>query len=211
MKTDIRRIIDAQERANLAIHMTDEYAAGVNLSEKEKMHLCLLAEEAIGMLYAMTDTVDGSIWIEGDEGASRIHLEASAKLDRDQRKDLIAIDSRAQGAAGKSFMGMLGDLILDSLYHLGRSVLWLANESFKNGMVGVNGVVAPMSADELIPVWSLAEYKINLESNEDDASQEALDDLERSIVARLADDVIISVKGKKVEMVIVKRGEKREA
>ncbi len=205
MKTEKRRIGGARERADLANQLVEEYAAGVNLSEKERLHLCLLAEEAVGMLYAMTDTVDGSIWIEGGDGEAAIHLEASARLDPDQRKALTAIDSRGPGAAGKSFMGLLGEFISDSLYHLEQSVKWLANETFKNGMVGVNGVAAPMIADTLTPVWSLAEYRANLRANPDDASRAALDDLERSIVARLADDVIISVQRKKVDLVIVRR------
>ena len=47
--------------------------------------------------------------------------------------------------------------------------------------------------------WTLSRYKDSQKN-----SEEPWDELEKSIIANLADDVIVSVKGNKVEIVIVK-------
>jgi hypothetical protein len=48
--------------------------------------------------------------------------------------------------------------------------------------------------------WSLINYKTAVEEKEEDATAE----LERSIVAKLADDIIVGVRGKNVEIVVKK-------
>ena len=46
--------------------------------------------------------------------------------------------------------------------------------------------------------WSLYNYKTTVEEKEEDAYAE----LERSIVAKLADDVVVGVRGKNVEIIV---------
>ena len=48
--------------------------------------------------------------------------------------------------------------------------------------------------------WSLYSYKAAVEKNEEDAFAE----LELSIVAKLADDIIVGVRGKNVEIIVKK-------
>ena len=50
-----------------------------------------------------------------------------------------------------------------------------------------------------IYLWSLFNYKTAVEAREDEYAE-----LERSIVAKLADDIIVGVRGKKVEIVVKK-------
>ena len=54
--------------------------------------------------------------------------------------------------------------------------------------------------------WSYLQYKEGLEENkaENDAAGEAWDELEKSIVGNIADDVRVSVRGDVVELVITK-------
>ena len=54
--------------------------------------------------------------------------------------------------------------------------------------------------------WSLKEYqaKILEKRAEDKYSQEAWDDLERSLVANLADDIDITINKKHIKMVVTK-------
>ena len=48
--------------------------------------------------------------------------------------------------------------------------------------------------------WSLYSYKIAVEENEEDAYAE----LERSIVAKLADDIVVGVRSNNVEIIVKK-------
>ena len=67
----------------------------------------------------------------------------------------------------------------------------------------VNQVESPLDA---YFVWSLHQYRNNLSDAKDQntAAQEAWDELEKSIVASIADDVIVGVKKDHVTMTIIK-------
>ena len=57
-------------------------------------------------------------------------------------------------------------------------------------------------------VWSMEDYRLQLQQyrdqNREDA-REAWDELEKSVVACVADDVKVSIKGRTVEMTIYKK------
>ena len=55
--------------------------------------------------------------------------------------------------------------------------------------------------------WSLAKYRAGIDAakDSDKNAEEAWDELEKSIVANIADDVRVGVKGDAVELVIEKR------
>ena len=63
------------------------------------------------------------------------------------------------------------------------------------------GYINPVLSDEAgyDYSWSLCNYKTAVEDEED-----AYAELERSIVAKLADDIIVGVRGKHVEIVVKK-------
>lgn len=52
--------------------------------------------------------------------------------------------------------------------------------------------------------WSLSNYRDNLSDNRESSAEE-IDELERSIIARLADDVKVWITDETTEVVIVKR------
>ena len=52
-------------------------------------------------------------------------------------------------------------------------------------------------------MWSLSEYKEKVQEGEDTA--ESCDELERSIIANIADDISIGIQGSQVEMIVSKR------
>ena len=56
--------------------------------------------------------------------------------------------------------------------------------------------------------WSLEQYRQDVqeqkEKGDDEAIDDLLDELEKSIVANIADDVKVSVKGNSIEMIIRK-------
>ena len=51
-------------------------------------------------------------------------------------------------------------------------------------------------------IWRLEEYRNSVKKEE---QAEAWDELEKSVIASVADDVIVGVKGKRANVVIVKR------
>ena len=54
--------------------------------------------------------------------------------------------------------------------------------------------------------WSMIKYEDALSNREkanDDSAKEAWDELEKSVVAKVADDVKVSIRGRMVEMTII--------
>ena len=52
-------------------------------------------------------------------------------------------------------------------------------------------------------MWSLSEYKERVQEGEDTAGN--WDELERSIIANIADDISVGILGDRVEMIVSKR------
>ena len=68
----------------------------------------------------------------------------------------------------------------------------------KNSDTSVDDIVDDITFGDS---WSLNQYKIKQRDND---NKEPWDEIEKSIIANIADDVTVSVKGKQVEIVITK-------
>ena len=78
--------------------------------------------------------------------------------------------------------------------------------SFTSPML-LSGMHECSSVPEMDWEWSMVKYSDALSSlvkQNDDAAKAAWDELEKSVVAHVADDVKISIKGNQVEMIIYK-------
>ena len=51
-------------------------------------------------------------------------------------------------------------------------------------------------------LWSLEQYRNSVKKEE---QAEAWDELEKSVIASVADDVIVGVKGKRADIIVVKK------
>ena len=70
------------------------------------------------------------------------------------------------------------------------------------------GMYATASAPKMDWEWSMVQYEEALASSRptsEETVQEARDELEKSVVAHVADDVKVSIKGRTVEMIIIKK------
>ena len=73
-------------------------------------------------------------------------------------------------------------------------------------MYGAMGMRTDAGLDPMDFEWSLLQYKSMVEQEKQHKqSSEAWDELEKSIVANIADDVKVGVRGDIVEMTIIKR------
>ena len=87
-------------------------------------------------------------------------------------------------------MRTLGGLILDSMHHVKGKV---------KGVLG-RGITEDGAEES---EWSLKAYRDHLDGGDED-SRQALEDLERSIVAHIADDVILRMRGGQVSLLIIR-------
>ena len=119
-------------------------------------------------------------------------------MNSEKRDSLLAASSTGKNESAKGLMGRLRDFFdrgADEDIAAAHSSLLLP------------GVMEQSSLPTLDWEWSMTRYQNALSSQMQTsaAAREAWDELEKSVVAHVADDVRVSIRGRQVEMIIVKK------
>lgn len=186
-----------------ALNEVERFAARQNLSPKTALRLRLLAEESMGMISEIVGDFDAYFWVEGDSNTMELHMEAYTSMDLDKREQLLSVSSSGRNMAFRGIMGKIRDVFetyLMAYDDLNRYATENGIQLFPYGETDM--MTAGM--DWTNQCWSLGRYRnaVAQTGMADDSSSQAWDELEKSIVARLADDVQIGIRSDKVEMVI---------
>lgn len=205
MKSDVFMLNSDAGRMAAARYATEEFARALGLDKRDALRLDLLTEETLGMVKALVEEFYGQLWFEGKDRRCEIHLQATADMNADRREELLSVSSTGRNAAAKGFMAMLKDVVSGAMHSFGRSMNDYGREVARYGIVNPADT-GGFAVDAMVPIWSLQTYREGLEEQRaiDDAAGEAWDELEKSIVGKLADDVIVGVKGDRIELVIAK-------
>lgn len=192
-----------------ALNATEKLADQIGLDKKNTLRLRLLAEETLCMVRAIVAGFEAEFRAEGTQkDGVRIHLTASADMNYAKKKELIAVSTDKKNAASVGIMGKIRELVENGLYHL-EEVENLRTEyggaPVMYGAMGMLGGGTAMQTESCL--WSLKEYRKHIDETKDSdqSAAEAWDELEKSIVAKIADDVRVAISGRKVEMIIEKR------
>ena len=174
------------------------------LEAKKALRLRLLAEELCGMLPGLTKNFSGEFWAENDGAHYKLHVELKAdEMNLDLRDELISVSKSGKNAAAKGIMGKIRAVAetmllaaFDPTLHTIPAGEFYDGHGYNMGF----GYIDPTISYETgyAYLWSLFSYKAAVKEKEEDAFAE----LERSIVAKLADDIIVGVRGKNVEIVV---------
>ena len=202
MKTDVIRIEPNGAGIALALRETEKAAAFRELSPKQTLRLRLLAEEMTGMLNTITGQTQYRYWVESEGKAFSLHLKTDMTVDAEMREALLKTSTSGKNAAAKGFMGRLRDIIL----RLGEANDVNAfSAEYGYGYVGVVGYDASvdMSPNAMLYGWSMSAYRNEIEAHQAE-EPDKWDELEKSITAKLADEVKIFIRGNSVEMVVEK-------
>ena len=198
MISDIIEITSSGENMGAALDLSRKVAAYSDLSAKGTLHLRLLAEEMMGMMRSITGETRGKFWIEGDEDVYQLHLIVDAALSKEKRQRLLNTSTTGKNEATRSFMGRLRDFFFgpvdEEIAAYDRSVL-------------ATGVLPDGSRPTTDWEWSLLRYQNNLSTMKEKKQEaaEAWDELEKSVVSSVADDVKVNIQGFQTEMTIIKK------
>ena len=205
MKSDVFMLNSDAGRLAATRYSTEDFARGLGLDRHDVLRLELLTEEMLGMVKAMVDEFYGQLWFEAEGKRCEIHLQATADMNADRREELLSVSSTGRNAAAKGFMGMLKDVLSGAMHSFGRSMDNYGREVAKYGIVNPADV-GGFAVDAMVPIWTLQTYRTGLEEQRvvNAEAGEAWDAREKSIVGKLADDVVVGVKGDRIELVIVK-------
>ena len=196
MKSNVCKIEKGTKDLAAILKESEKVAVYNDFTHKQTLHLRLICEELDGMLPELVGNFDGYFWIEVENGVC--YVKASIELgtiSSQKREQLISVTKSKKNAAA---VGVVGKI---------RSAL----ESFflDYDQVDASFVVPEMMdlrtsydmAWEYSYYWSLEDYK---HSVKDSDKKEAWDELEKSVIASVADDIIIGIKGSRADITIVK-------
>ena len=201
MKTSKIKVNSRGYGMEYALDEVEDFSRLMGFDERSARRARLLAEETMSMVRAIVDEFSASFWMESTpECNCELHLQAEAPMDYDKKQELISASTQQRNEASVGIMGKIKDFIEDSMYNMRDGASVAVGDSQAMGMGGV--VIAD------IYMWSLQQYRQDVqeqkEKGDDEAIDDMLDELEKSIVANIADDVKVSVKGNSIEMIIRK-------
>lgn len=181
-----------------ALQEVERASEQAGLSREQTNILRLLTEEMISMTTDILKSCQGSLWLECEGGDCALHLTAMAPIEKEAKAAFIAaskekVNTPIKGLKNKISALFAGLLLYDDF----PDYYQLVRGSFGGGVpIGIQ----PWQA--ACRVWSLAAYE---ETQEKEHKEAELEGVERSILAGLADDVVVSVGNNRVDLTVKKR------
>ena len=197
MRSDIYEL-ESLESDFAAIPAEAEKVAVYNgLDKKSALRLRLLAEELICMLPRLLIYGKGRFWIESRNNEFELHLQVAPNdASAFDTEKVLAVSTSGRNASAK---GILGKIMAAFEQMVSSREKMLETDPYGVWSTGL------CDYDERT-IWSLKTYKNGFEdeSMQKDHAEE-WDELEKSVIANLADDVTVGVLNGKVDMVVRKK------
>ena len=199
MKSDVISVSSSGNGVAEALSTSELVAAYKGLPKKDALHLRLLTEEMMGMLQGLTGETEAEFFIEDENNSFRLHLITDTAMDAEKRRRLLSSSTSGKNAAVTGVMSKIRDLFQQAFEPL---------EDDGVSFYTTGWVHHPDSGGIDFSIydsaWSFNQYRVSVKDAEE------WDELEKSIVANLADEVSIGINKNKVEMIIYKKiGEKK--
>ena len=196
MKSNVCKIEKGTRDLDAILKESEKVAAYNDLTHKQALQLRLLCEEIDGMLPNIIDDFEGDIWFEFEGGVCKVNISIEIpKFNSGKKNELIGIAKNKKNAAAVGISGKIRNAIEnffldeDTMEAIDASAMAPCLES---------GCYQNISYSY---VWTLASYK-NAVKKEEQA--EDWDELEKSVIASVADDIVVGIKGNKADIVILK-------
>ena len=203
MKTDVIAIRSDMAGTSEAMKQAERFAVYHGLSAKDALHIRLLTEETVSMVHGILDDFQGDFWLESvpsDKGMlCRICVSAKVSVSDGQEDELLKVATSGKNEEAKSLMGKIRQIFrwtiqqntdmreqdssVDMWYEMGTS-----REALDYGAA---------------VYWSLKQYRVNAEHAPKPKDRE-WDELEKSIVGKLADEVRVGIRSEKAVVTIEK-------
>ena len=199
MKSDVITVSNRGKRMETALEQVDKVIAYKGLTGKNALHLRLLAEEMMGLMRSVTGAEEGLFWVEDNDQDYELHLQVKTRLSGESREKLLTVSSSGKNEYAKGLMGRIRDFFD-----------WGSDEDaeyFSSSLLTPE-LLEHNSSPTLNYEWSMRQYEAALYSKvekNDPTAKEAWDELEKSVVKNVADDVKVYIRNGVVELVILKQ------
>ncbi len=199
MITDVIRVSSRGRRMEQALLEADKVAQYKGLSHKGALQLRLLTEETMGLLRSITGETEADFWIEEKQGEYELHLKTETRMNSVKRENLLAASTSGKNESAKGLMGRLRDF-----FDRGED----ADLAGYTSTMMLGGEYDAATSPLMDWAWSLSRYEEQLAEGVDRREADALaawDELEKSVVKNVADDVKVGIRNDVTEMIIVKK------
>ena len=191
MKTDKLWVNGSIRRTSEVNEILSDFAREAGITGKDFQHMILLTEETLGMANQMLKNFAGEIWLETTPGGYEIILEA------DVSEGIPDTPNKTEGFMAKIAEMLNCSYMFENISEMPENLVSTLPDYLSYGIRESEN--APVWAGK----WSLSAYRDHLRA--DSASEINLDELEKSIVARLANEVTIGIHGHRIRLVISKK------
>jgi|P1105metagenome_2_1110788.scaffolds.fasta_scaffold02817_3 hypothetical protein len=205
METDKIFVSNSGAGMEKALKETERFAQYEKLSHKAGIHVRLLAEEMLGMIRAVAEPSQSVFWIDGNAREVRLHLTSRAEMDIDKRDELMSVSTSGKNISAVGIMGKIREMVEIGLQHYDDIGKTEAESGIPMLDYGAMGGEDPMMLQSMY-TWSLQKYRDSVEEAKEDSeiAAEAWDELEKSIIANIADDVQVGIMKDTVELIVYK-------
>ena len=201
MKTEIINISPNGTGMDKALELTEKTGAFCGLDNKSSLRLRLLSEELIELMRSFTDELIGDFWLEAVDNVVEIHLKTDIPMDLKTRKEIISVSSSGKNSAAKGMMGKIREMIEKATLPDDPETKAMADQA-----LGLMALGSQMGTYQGSYSWSMSNYVASIDKayNVQPEAKEAKDELEKSIVANVADDITVHIVNSSVEVAIYK-------
>ena len=199
MKTETIGVYSSGNGRDKALELTERTAAYCGLDGKSVLRLRLLSEELIELIRPFADMFHGDFWLETTDNDIEIHLKTEIPMDQKTRKELLSVSSSGKNSAAKGLIGRIREMIATVTLPEDPESKEMADQAMSLMSLGCQ-MGSHYGSNYS---WSMNAYAASVNQN-GSAKEEAQDELEKSIVANIADEVKVNIVGSEVEVVIYK-------
>ena len=196
MRSNVCKIEKGTKDLEAIFRESEKVAAYNDLNHKQTLQLRLLCEELDGMLPNIIDDFDGELWFEFEDGVCKVNV--SFKIEEfstEKKEQLISLSKDKKNSAAFGIVGKIRSAIEDYI---------LDENNLQNIAASVGEcyyVTGSNVGEHPSFLWNLEQYRKSVVKEK----KEAWDELEKSVIASVADDVTVSIKGKSANIVVIKK------
>ena len=202
------RISNDGSGMNKALELADSTAKILGLGKKEASRLRLLAEEMLSMVRAVTGDFSAEFWFENEGKNCSLHLTAKTQTDYKKRNDILSVSTTGRNTAQRGIMERIREILEAGLHGMEESLSLQAQYGTGMYAYGTLGIGDSAMADAIYS-WSMQKYRADVENTRTE-NPDAWDELEKSIIANIADEVQAGVSRDRIELVIYKNFEHKQ-
>ena len=198
MRSDICYLNSKESRAAV-LNEVEKTAQYCGLNHKEQLQLRLLAEELTGMVEGRIGEYEAKFWIEREQMKYELRLVLNRKLSETDENSLLKTATTNRGQIPAGMMERIGMFLDNIIKNQERKFEQTASSGIT--VHGMGNMYAAATQEREGVRWSLVSYTKEVKKEKE---PDKLEDLERSIIAKLADDIVVRIRGNKAEVIVEK-------